>query len=204
MPELRPLSEFVEVNPSNETTGWAPEAQVVFLPMSAIVEGGGWHSAETRSLRLRLAGYTLFQQRDVLVAKITPCFENGKVAFLEGLEPEIGLGSTEYHVLRAKEGVDPRFVYHWVRHPRFRREGEASMTGSAGQRRVPAYFFDRFLVPDMTLSEQVGVADALDHVDQRIDYLSKEVEKLELIRLSLREDLLQKRRLKITKARAAE
>lgn len=204
MPELRPLAEFVEVNPSTAINGWEPDDQVVFLPMSAISEEGGWHSTETRPLRLRLAGYTLFQRRDVLVAKITPCFENGKVALLEGLETKIGLGSTEYHVLRAKEGVDPRFIYHWVRHPRFRREGEASMTGSAGQRRVPAYFFDRFLVPDMTSTEQVDVADALDRLDQRIDLLSREVEKLRLIRLGLQDDLLQKRRTMVAKVMAAE
>ena len=77
------------------------------------------------------------------------------------------------------------------------------MTGSAGQRRVPAYFFDRFFVPEMTSAEQVEVADALDHLDQRIDYLSREVEKLELIRLGFQDDLLQKRRPLVTKVRAA-
>lgn len=204
MPKMRPLSDFVEINPATDINGWDTETQVVFLPMSAIIEGGGWQSTETRPLRIRSAGYTLFQQHDVLVAKITPCFENGKVAFLDELEPKIGLGSTEYHVLRAKDGVDPRFIYHWVRHPRFLREGEASMTGSAGQRRVPSYFFDRFFVPDMSPTEQVEIADALDNLDKRIEHLSREVEKLQLIRLGFQDDLLQKRRPLAGKARAAE
>lgn len=204
MPEMRPLSDFAEINPATELASLDPEAQVVFLPMSAIIEGGGWHSVETRPLRIRAAGYTVFQRHDVLVAKITPCFENGKVAFLDQLEPKIGVGSTEYHVLRAKAGVDPRFIYHWVRHPRFLREGEASMTGSAGQRRVPSYFFDRFFVPDVSPTEQVEIADALDNLDKRIKCLSREVEKLQLIRLGLQDDLLQKRRPSAAKVRAAE
>jgi type I restriction enzyme S subunit len=204
MHDLRPLSDFAEVNPSTDVNGFGPETSVVFLPMTAIAEGGGWSSMESRPIKLRHSGYTLFQDGDVLVAKITPCFENGKVAFLDGLTPRIGIGSTEYHVLRARRGVDPRFVYHWVRHPRFRREGEASMTGSAGQRRVPSQFFDRFLVPDMNSAEQTAVANALDHVDERIEALVRETEKLQLIRLGLQDDLLQRKIRVISNSRAAE
>lgn len=204
MHSLRPLSYFAEINPSTNVNGVHPESEVVFLPMPAIAEGGGWSSLERRPIKLRHSGYTLFQEGDVLVAKITPCFENGKAAFLNKLSPSIGIGSTEYHVLRAKRGVDPRFIYHWVRHPRFKREGEASMTGSAGQRRVPSQLFDRFLVPDMTSVEQSAVADALDHIDHRVEALVRETDKLQLIRLGLQDDLLQ-RKIEVTiNSKAAE
>jgi len=131
------IRRYADSSPAPEphdANGVSADEPVAFIPMASVAEGGGWVSAETRPLADGRKGYTLFQHGDVIIAKITPCFENGKVALLSDLDTEYGLGSTEFHVLRAKPGHDPRFIYHWTRHPALLRAGEASMTGSAGQR----------------------------------------------------------------------
>ena len=184
------LSDFASVNPATDTNGVATDAPVAFIPMAAVAEGGGWYATEHRPLSDGRKGYTLFQRGDVIVAKITPCFENGKVALLSALESEFGLGSTEFHVLRAKSGHDPRFIYHWTRHPTFLRAGEASMTGSAGQRRVPAGFFERFEIPRIEGPSQTAIADILDALDDAILEADALFEKLRTVRVGMIDDLL--------------
>jgi len=190
MDKAAKLSDFAYVNPATDTKGAASDASVAFIPMAAVAEGGGWHATEHRPISDGRRGYTLFQRGDVIVAKITPCFENGKVALLSALETDFGLGSTEFHVLRAKPGHDPRFIYHWTRHPAFLRAGEASMTGSAGQRRVPAGFFERFEIPRIEVPSQAAIADILDALDDAILEADALIEKLRTVRVGLIDDLL--------------
>jgi type I restriction enzyme S subunit len=190
MAKAAKLSDFAYVNPATDTNGAASDAPVAFIPMAAVAEGGGWHATELRPISDGRRGYTLFQRGDVIVAKITPCFENGKVALLSALETDFGLGSTEFHVLRAKPGHDPRFIYHWTRQPAFLRAGEASMTGSAGQRRVPAGFFERFEIPRIEGPSQAAIADILDALDDAILEADALIEKLRTVRVGLIDDLL--------------
>ena len=105
---------------------------------------------------------------DIIVAKIRPCFENGKVAMLARLESEFGVGRPSFMSLRAKPGDDPGSSITGRAHPAFLRAGEASMTGSAGQRRVPASFFDRFEVVETDRRLQKLIADILDAIDDAI------------------------------------
>lgn len=190
MPKAAKFCDFAFVNPATDTNGMAADASVAFIPMAAVAEAGGWGTTERRPHSDGRKGYTLFQRGDVIVAKITPCFENGKVALLSELETEFGLGSTEFHVLRAKPGQDPRFIYHWTRHPAFLRAGEASMTGSAGQRRVPAKFFECFEIPRIEGPFQAVIADILDALDDAILETDALIEKHEAIRLGLLDDLI--------------
>ena len=190
MPKAAKLSDFASVNPATDTNGTAADASVAFIPMAAVAEGGGWGATERRPLSDGRKGYTLFQRGDVIVAKITPCFENGKVALLSELETEFGLGSTEFHVLRAKPGHDPRFIYHWTRHPAFLRAGEASMTGSAGQRRVPAGFFERFEILRIEGPSQAAIADILDALDAAVLETDAAIEKLRTIHVGIIDQLL--------------
>lgn len=190
MPDTAKLSDFAFINPATDTNGTAADAPIAFIPMAAVAEGGGWRSTENRPLSDGRRGYTLFQRGDVIVAKITPCFENGKVALLSNLETDFGLGSTEFHVLRAKPGHDPRFIYHWTRHPAFLRAGEASMTGSAGQRRVPAGFFERFEIAEIDGPPQRLIADILDAIDDAVLETDTVIKKLRTVRLGIIDDLL--------------
>lgn len=138
---------------------------VPFLPMSAVSEEGFATYAERRPLHDLLKGYTYFGRGDVIVAKITPCLENGKAANLSDLPDNVGFGSTEFHVLRPGPDIDGRYLFHAVWNNAFRRAGADAFTGSAGQKRLPASFFDRYRIPVPTLAEQRRIAAMLDKAD---------------------------------------
>ena len=164
--KLASISSVCDVNPGLPAAlRGQGELLVTFVPMSAVKESGLLEGVETRQLRDTLKGYTYFEQGDILVAKITPCMENGKVAQAVGLPQPVGFGSTEFHVLRPGPDVDGRYLFHMVWNPYFRSAAVGSMTGSAGQRRVPASFFARFRIPLPPLPEQRRIATVLDKAD---------------------------------------
>lgn len=158
------LGQVVEINPSTKATGSADDL-VAFLAMADIGEEGRVVSVQQRPLAEVRKGYTVFQTDDVLLAKITPCFENGKAAVVESLPTQIGFGSTEFHVLRPTKDVDPKFLFHLVWNPNFRRLGASRMTGSAGQKRVPAAFLADYEFSLPSLQEQQRIATILDKAD---------------------------------------
>jgi len=156
-----------EINPPVEKALFAdPEREISFVPMAAVSE----KSASIKEPQIRpagscRAGFTGFKRNDVLVAKITPCFENGKIA-IANIPHAFGFGSTEFHVVRPDaEHLDHRFLLHILRSPEFRAEGQRRMTGSAGQRRVPSSFLSTFAIPLPTLAEQRRIAAILDQAD---------------------------------------
>lgn len=158
------LGQVVEINPSTKATGSADDL-VAFLAMADIGEEGRVVSVQRRPLAEVQKGYTVFQTDDVLLAKITPCFENGKAAVVESLPTQIGFGSTEFHVLRPTKDVDPKFLFHLVWNPNFRRQGASRMTGSAGQKRMPVAFLADYEFSLPPLHEQRHIATILDKVD---------------------------------------
>ena len=111
---------------------------VPFLPMAAVSEDGRASYNSQRPIKELLKGYTYFQRGDILLAKITPCLENGKAALLTDLPEEVGYGSTEFHVLRPGPEIDPKYLFYAVWNKTFRSTGASSFTGSAGQKRLPA------------------------------------------------------------------
>lgn len=159
------LARVASLNPS--LTEVPADCDVVsFLPMSAIDAAAvDAVDKETRRFQEVSKGYTPFTSDDILVAKITPCFENGKIAQAR-LTHRFGFGSTEFHVVRPDpSALDPRFLVHFLRQERIRKEGERKMTGSAGQRRVPEYFLANLLIPLPPVAEQRQIADILDKAD---------------------------------------
>jgi len=139
---------------------------VSFLSMASVSEDGRLLAEETRSLADVRRGYTYFERGDVLLAKITPCFENGKAVFLGNLKHKIGFGSTEFHVIRADEDrLDPKYLYYLIWSDRFRFFGQKSMKGAAGQKRVSADFLKSFEIPLPPLPEQRRIAAILDKAD---------------------------------------
>jgi type I restriction enzyme, S subunit len=140
--------------------------KVSFVPMAAVSEEGQLVEHETRVLADTKKGYTYFERGDVIVAKITPCFENGKAALVDGLPHEIGFGSTEFHVLRPdSERLDAKFLFYLVWNDRFRSLGRDSMQGAAGQKRVSADFIRRYEIPLPSLAEQRRIAKILDKIE---------------------------------------
>lgn len=145
--------------------------KVSFLPMEAIGERGDLDLSIVRDIEDVRSGYTQFFDGDVLIAKITPCFENGKGALVSGTSYGVGFGSTELHVLAPNPAFDGRFLYFITASLPFRRLGEARMTGAAGQKRVPEDFVRDFRVPVPPLRQQRAFADFLDRETARMDAL---------------------------------
>ncbi len=113
--------------------------------------------------------YTHFQNGDVLVAKVTPCFENGKAGIATDLPNGIGAGSSEFCVFRPAAGADKRYLLAWFSTEDFRRRATVAMTGSVGLKRVPKEVFLSEQVPLAPEREQQRIADKLDTVLARVD-----------------------------------
>lgn len=145
--------------------------KVVFLPMESISIYGNIDNSERRIINEVKNGFTYFEKDDVVVAKITPCFENGKGACLDKLQSDFGFGTTELVVLRANKYMLPQYLYLITRTSYFRILGAEVMTGSAGQKRVPIEFISNF---------NIGIPDI---IEQRkiMDYIYKTINKIENI-----------------------
>lgn len=175
--EIKRLRFVCELNPSkSEVADLSPDTQVSFLPMEKVNEDGTFSLDETRTVEQVWQGYTYFRDQDVVVAKITPCFENGKGAVFEGLVNGVGFGTTEFHVLRANQDTDPRFIFYLTRSNSFRQLGVMSMYGVAGQQRVPQEFLANFVTGFPLLLEQRAIAAHLDRETARLDAAAAEIE----------------------------
>jgi type I restriction enzyme S subunit len=159
------LDRIVDFNP-RETLPKGTNAP--YIEMASLPQDGRWH--EEPAIRAASSG-SRFRDGDTLLARITPCLENGKTAQVRGLGPEaVGWGSTEFIVMRAKLGVsDPDFVYLLAREPGFREYAIQQMTGTSGRQRVPTESVASFVVPLPPLEEQRRIAEVLGAVYDRIE-----------------------------------
>lgn len=183
------LGNLVEVNP--RTKAMADISEISFIKMEAVSEDGRLISPVVQEFAKSKKGFTQFAEGDVLVAKITPCFENGKGCHAVGLTNGRGAGSTEFLVLRAKIAADQRFVFHIVNSIPFRGRGELNMQGSAGQRRVPPDFIR--LYPVFAPQDQAArkkIADVLDSCDDEIVSYEAQIAKLRTEKQALMQQLL--------------
>ncbi|MFC1572413.1 restriction endonuclease subunit S [Candidatus Eisenbacteria bacterium] len=162
----------MDVNPrSQRLRDLGPDDEISFVPMEAIGECGGLRLEFTRAIADMGSGYTEFEDGDVIVAKITPCFENGKGALATNLLNRAAYGTTELHVLRAFPTLESRYLFYLTISQLFRSTGEGEMYGAGGQKRVPSEFCENFRVPLPSPSEQRTIADFLDRETARIDTL---------------------------------
>mgnify|MGYP004623286059 FL=1 len=155
---LVPLGSACNINPKKiHDSRLVSSTEVSFVPMSAVTERGEIDATAIKEYDEVKTGFTYFAENDVLFAKITPCMENGKGAVAKSLRNGIGFGSTEFHVLRPIVGkTDPYWIYTLTAFSQFRMDASNNMTGSAGQRRVPASFLENYRVslPPIALQEQ--------------------------------------------------
>jgi len=157
------IGEVAEVNPRVPAALRKDANRVVsFVPMAELSEQGYLRDPLERRLDDVVKGHTYFERGDILLAKITPCLENGKATLTGDLPHDIGFGSTEFHVLRAGPSVDRRYLFYMVWSPQFRFVAGRNMTGTAGQKRVPADFVRRFQIPLPDLHEQQRIGRILD------------------------------------------
>ena len=166
------LRFVARLNPSkSEVADRDRSEEVSFLPMDAVGDDGSLRLDETRPLGEVETGYTYFREGDVAVAKITPCFENGKGAVMRGLVGGVGFGTTELIVARPLPGHSQDFLYWLFTSAPFRKFGEGSMYGAGGQKRVPDDFVRDFRVALPPPDEQAVIAAFLDRETGKIDAL---------------------------------
>jgi len=178
--QLKRLRFAADLNPSkSEIVELSRDTMVSFLPMEAIGDNGSLALGNDRALRELEGGYTYFRDGDVAIAKITPCYENGKGAVMTGLTNGIGFGTTELIVVRPKSGETTAAYLHYIfLCQAFRDLGEAQMYGAGGQKRVPDSFVADFVTAFPPLEEQVQIAAFLDGESARIDALISEQQQL--------------------------
>lgn len=189
----RRLRFDVKSNPKKAELDLDPETEVSFVPMDAVGEYGGLRLDTTRAIADVFKDYTYFTDGDVCIARITPCFENGKGALACGLKEGVAFGTTELHVLRPMDGVDRKFLFYITISYDFRGWGEAEMLGAGGQKRVPERFMKDWQAPLPDLDTQRRIAGYLDDKTARIDAL---IEK----KRALLDRLAEKRQALITRA----
>lgn len=145
---LRRLRDVASINPVTRFPKLAPGTSVSFVPMDAVSDVFG-EIADRQTRPIDEAGsYTLFQNGDVIWAKITPCMENGKAAVADRLAEGIGYGSTEFHVFRRRTAdLSPHFLHHLLRLKTVREHARRNFTGSSGHQRVDEDFFYRMEIP---------------------------------------------------------
>ena len=184
------LSDCCQINPKkSQDTRLESGLMVSFVPMPAVSEKGEIDASETRSYDEVKSGFTYFCENDVLFAKITPCMENGKGSVARGLCNGIGFGSTEFHVLRPINGVsNPYWLYAVTAFKQFRLDAESNMTGSAGQKRVPASFLETYRVPLPPIDLQNEFANFVKEVDKSKFVLQKALDEAQTLFDSLMQE----------------
>lgn len=174
------LRFVASLNPSKSEVAWLrPDEPVSFLPMEAVGDDGSLSLETTRPLEEVVSGYSYFREGDVTIAKITPCFENGKGAVMRGLHGGVGFGTTELTVVRPRPGAaTAEYLHYLFNSVEFRRTGEAHMYGAGGQKRVPDAFVRNFICAMPPPTEQSAICTFLDRETAKIDALIAEQQRL--------------------------
>lgn len=168
---IRPSKEDLK-NISGETI-------VSFVPMASLNTFNAEFTAnEERKIEDVKSGFTYFRDNDILLAKITPCFENGKAGIARNLKNGIGFGSTEYIVIRANTDiVYPEWIFYHINTPEFINGGKSHMTGTAGQQRIDINYVKQYQIPVPPLEEQRTILDSID-TEKNLIASSKELIKI--------------------------
>ncbi len=188
------FADIADINPKTDISFLSDDSDITFLPMPNVGENGDIIKYETRTYAEVKTGYTCFAERDVLFAKITPCMENGKGAVAINLVNKIGFGSTEFHVLRAKENADPYFIFYLSKESLFRKNAQRYFTGSAGQQRVSKDIFTSYTIPIIPRKEQTQIVNILSTIDHKLSLQHQRTAALERLKNGLMNDLITSKR----------
>ena len=167
-----PLTTICDINPGKLINQDITDTtQVSFIPMKCIESlSGRINLSITRPYTQVKKGYTHFCNGDILFAKITPSMENGKIAIANNLQSGVGVGSTEFHVIRIKDArISNKFYFYYFLQKSFRQDAQKHMTGTAGQLRVPASYLKNIWVPVPPFAEQKRIVHKIELIFSHID-----------------------------------
>ena len=173
---MEKLQNCVLINPATLFSGYELDTNVTFVPMEKVSAEYGEADLSLCKVIEEAKGYTRFRDNDLIWAKITPCMENGKSAVVNNLISGIGCGSTEFHVFRALEGINIRYIHALLRLKSLRKHAALHFTGSAGQQRVSSEFFKELIIPKPSIEKQTEIADYIIKTRNRVKKLQQEAE----------------------------
>jgi type I restriction enzyme, S subunit len=176
----KPLGEACQLRPpkAEARARISADALVSFLPMEDLgIDEKFARATQTRPLSAVAGSYTYFANGDVLLAKITPCFENGKLGIADRLINGVGFGSSEYIVFRPRPALNREYLYYYLSREVFRVEGAARMSGAVGHKRVAKEFIEGYPIPVPPLPEQRRIVDILDEAFEGIATAKANAEK---------------------------
>lgn len=169
--EMVELGKVCEVNPKkSELKDMAETTEVSFVPMADLNENQiDFEPKQVKPLGEVIKGYTYFKNDDVLLAKVTPCFENGKAGIARGLKNGIGFGSSEYFVIRPNERILSTWIYLNIIPTSFRERGKLNMTGTGGLQRVPPDFIKSTLIPLPDIDTQRQIVAQIENEQELVN-----------------------------------
>jgi len=174
--EYAKIKNHIIVNPTKKAVSvTGMEDNVSFVPMEAISENGKLQIQEKQYKEVK-DGFTYFRDGDVVLAKITPCYENGKAGVMNGLRNGFGFGTTEFLVLRPKDSIIADYLYYLIFSDKFRKLGEVEMRGTAGQKRVTSAFVRNYEFQLPTLEKQKEVVEQLN---KKLELFDKATQKMD-------------------------
>jgi len=190
--DLKKLRFVAKINPSKSEYNFKndPNQYVVFLPMENISDDGQINTSIRLPLSEVWSGFTYFREGDIVIAKITPCFENGKGAYLKNLPKKVGFGTTELITLRPNDEILPEYLYLLTYSDLFRRLGKEYMKGTAGQKRVTLEYVKDFRIPLPSKDEQKKILEVYENLDEDIRNVKLSIYKEINVILEIRDTLI--------------
>ena len=192
--EMVKIWSICELNPSKRDISEISEAtEVSFIEMASLSNKGKIDFKENRKIKdLKKGWFTYFRENDVILAKITPCMENGKCALAKNLTNNIGFWSSEFHVFWCqKDKILPEYLFSFLNREEIRKIAESNMTGASGHRRVPIEFYEKMDIPLPPLDIQQKIVDEMDVVERWEEEMKGKIENWRKNIIALFEDWLQ-------------
>lgn len=187
--EVKRLKNVLDLNPNKNEVNALKGLRVTFLPMENILGPNEVDISITKNIEDVYSGYTYFKNNDLVMAKVTPCFENGNIAVMQNLENSIGFGTTELHVLRAKPKQNITFYFYLAQSAPFKQEGVSSMYGVGGLKRIPSEFIFNYKFAMPSVSEQNEIVEFLNEKCTELESIKKlingQIDKLKEYRQAL-------------------
>jgi len=177
----KPLRLLTQTNPSkSELSTYQADMLVSFVEMASISNNGFIENMVDRKLSdVRNGSYTYFKEDDIIIAKITPCMENGKCAIATGLTNGVGMGSSEFHIIRCNNEINNKYLFSYLNRHVVRDEAQQNMTGASGHRRVPIIFYEEMQIPLPTMDKQKEIVAEIEQYEKAIAEAQNKLSELE-------------------------
>ena len=175
------LKYVAEFSPKCDFTDIEPDTEVTYTPMEYIKKGN--YISNSEAIGKLSASLTKYEEGDIVIAKVTPCFENGNIAIMNNLKSGKGLGSSELFVFRVPEAIR-KFVFYWMQNKLFIEQCVATMTGTGGLKRVSSYYISN---SEIFLPPLEMIDDICNYLDEKCDLIERTIRQKELVNSKLTE-----------------